>query len=172
MKKTAFCSNFGGTHCLKVNWNDEMGNRSIGGFIKYRRFDKSETDRMSEIPEGQYYTKEHEWLRVEGDEIIIGITDYAQHALTDIVYIELPDEGEVLTDMEEFAIVESVKSASPIFAPFAGKITAVNDALEDAPELMNSDPYGEGWIVRMSLEDPSAVSSLMDVAAYKAEIGE
>jgi len=127
---------------------------------------------MSEIPEGQYYTKEHEWLRVEGNEIIIGITDHAQHALTDIVYIELPGEGEILTDMEEFAIVESVKSASPIFAPFAGEITAVNDALEDAPELMNSDPYGKGWIVRMVLEDPDAVSGLMDAAGYKAEIGE
>ncbi|MCP2504694.1 MAG: glycine cleavage system protein GcvH [Candidatus Poseidoniaceae archaeon] len=127
---------------------------------------------MSDIPEGQYYTKEHEWLRVDGDEIIIGITDYAQHALTDIVYIELPGEGEVLTDMEEFAIVESVKSASPIFAPFAGKITAVNDALDDAPELMNTDPYGEGWIVRMTLDDPNAVSVLMDAAGYKAEIGE
>jgi|TARA_B110000196_G_C20924771_1_gene556986 glycine cleavage system H protein len=147
-------------------------NVSIGGFIKYRRFGKSETDDMSDIPEGQYYTKEHEWLRVEGNEIIIGITDYAQHSLTDIVYIELPDEGEVLTDMEEFAIVESVKSASPIFAPFAGEITAINGALEDAPELMNSDPYGEGWIVRMALKDPNAVSTLMDAAGYKAEIGE
>ena len=127
---------------------------------------------MSDIPKGQYYTKEHEWLRVDGNEIIIGITDYAQHALTDIVYIELPGEGEVLTDMEEFAIVESVKSASPIFAPFAGKITAVNDALDDAPELMNTDPYGEGWIVRMTLDDPEAVSVLMDAAGYKAEIGE
>jgi glycine cleavage system H protein len=147
-------------------------NVSIGGFIKYRRFGKSETDDMSDIPEGQYYTKEHEWLRVEGNEIIIGITDYAQHSLTDIVYIELPDEGEVLTDMEEFAIVESVKSASPIFAPFAGEITAINGALEDTPELMNSDPYGEGWIVRMALKDPNAVSTLMDAAGYKAEIGE
>ena len=147
-------------------------NVSIGGFIKYRRFGKSETDDMSDIPEGQYYTKEHEWLRVEGNEIIIGITDYAQHSLTDIVYIELPDEGEVLTDMEEFAIVESVKSASPIFAPFAGEITAINGALEDAPDLMNSDPYGEGWIVRMALKDPNAVSTLMDAAGYKAEIGE
>ena len=127
---------------------------------------------MSEIPEGQYYTNEHEWLRVEGNEVVIGITDHAQHALTDIVYIELPGEGETLGDMDEFAIVESVKSASPIFAPFAGEITAVNDALDDTPELMNSDPYGEGWIVKMVLEDPSAVSSLMDAAGYKAEIGE
>lgn len=127
---------------------------------------------MSEIPEGQYYTKEHEWLRIDGNEVIIGITDHAQNALTDIVYIELPGEGEVLGDMDEFAIVESVKSASPIFAPFAGEITAVNDALEDTPELMNSDPYGEGWIVKMVLENPDSVSSLMDAAGYKAEIGE
>ena len=91
---------------------------------------------MSDIPEGQYYTKEHEWIRVEGDEVVIGITDHAQDALTDIVYIELPDAGEMCEEMGEFAIVESVKSASPIFAPLAGEITAVNEALDDAPELI------------------------------------
>ena len=127
---------------------------------------------MSEIPEGMYYTKEHEWIRVEGDEIVIGITDHAQNALTDIVYIELPDEEEELEEMEEFAIVESVKSASPIFAPLAGQVTAVNDDLDDAPELMNTDPYGAGWIIRMRLSNPEAVSTLMDAATYKAEIGE
>jgi glycine cleavage system H protein len=127
---------------------------------------------MSDVPEGQYYTKEHEWIRVEGDEIVIGITDHAQDALTDIVYIELPDSGQVCEEMAEFAIVESVKSASPIFAPLAGEITAVNETLEDAPELMNQDPYGEGWIIRMKLNDPSAVSGLMSAADYKAEIGE
>ena len=127
---------------------------------------------MSEIPEGMYYTKEHEWIRVEGDEIVIGITDHAQNALTDIVYIELPDEEEELEEMEEFAIVESVKSASPIFAPLAGQVTAVNDELDDAPELMNTDPYGAGWIIRMRLSNPEAVSTLMDAATYKAEIGE
>lgn len=127
---------------------------------------------MSDIPEGQYYTKEHEWIRVEGDEVVIGITDHAQDALTDIVYIQLPGEGETLDDMDEFAIVESVKSASPIFAPLAGEITAVNEALEDTPELMNTDPYGEGWIVKMKLQDPSAVESLMSAAEYKSELGE
>jgi len=127
---------------------------------------------MSDIPEGQYYTKEHEWIRVEGDEVVIGITDHAQDALTDIVYIELPDAGEMCEEMGEFAIVESVKSASPIFAPLAGEITAVNEALDDAPELMNQDPYGEGWIIRMKLDDPSAVSTLMTAADYKAELGE
>ena len=127
---------------------------------------------MSDIPEGQYYTKEHEWIRVEGDEVVIGITDHAQDALTDIVYIELPDAGEMCEEMGEFAIVESVKSASPIFAPLAGEITAVNEALDDAPELMNQDPYGEGWIIRMKLDDPSAVSTLMSAADYRAELGE
>tara|TARA_B100001996_G_C18541589_1_gene547125 strand:- start:7 stop:390 length:384 start_codon:yes stop_codon:yes gene_type:complete len=127
---------------------------------------------MSEVPEGQYYTKEHEWIRVDGEEVVIGITDHAQNALTDIVYIELPESGESCEEMAEFAIVESVKSASPIFAPLAGEITAVNEELEDAPELMNQDPYGEGWIIRMKLNDLSAVSGLMSAADYKAEIGE
>ena len=127
---------------------------------------------MSEVPEDMYYTKEHEWIRVEGDEIVIGITDHAQNALTDIVYVELPDEGEELEDMEEFAIVESVKSASPIFAPLAGKVTAVNEELDDTPELLNESPYDAGWIIRMRLSNPEAVSTLMDAAAYKAEIGE
>ena len=127
---------------------------------------------MSEIPEGLPYTAEHEWLRVEGDLVAIGITDHAQDALTDIVYIELPAEGDTMGDMGEFAVVESVKSASPIFAPLAGTITAVNLDLEDAPELMNTSPYGDGWIVKMTLDNPDAVADLMDAAAYKAEIGE
>lgn len=127
---------------------------------------------MSEVPEGLYYTKEHEWMRVEGDTVTIGITDHAQDMLTDIVYIELPEAGDAVSDMGEFAVVESVKSASPIFAPLAGTITAVNEELEDAPELMNSSPYGDGWIVKMTLDNPGAVTALMDAAAYKAEIGE
>lgn len=127
---------------------------------------------MSEVPEGLRYTAEHEWLRVEGDVVAIGITDHAQDALTDIVYIELPSEGDAMDDMGEFAVVESVKSASPIFAPLAGEIVAVNDALEDAPELMNSDPYGDGWIVRMRLNNMAALDGLMDAAAYAAMIGE
>ena len=108
---------------------------------------------MTEVPEGLYYTKEHEWMRIEGDEIFIGITDHAQDALTDIVYIELPAEDEQLEEMTEFAIVESVKSASPIFAPVSGTITAVNEALDDAPELMNQDPYGTGWIIKLRPDD-------------------
>ncbi|MAV42968.1 MAG: glycine cleavage system protein H [Euryarchaeota archaeon] len=127
---------------------------------------------MSEIPEGLYYTKEHEWIKVDGDQVIIGITDHAQNALTDIVYIELPEVGQTMGDMDEFAIVESVKSASPIFAPLAGEITEVNEELEDAPELMNSSPYQDGWIVKMKLDNLDGVKSLMDASQYKAEIGE
>ena len=127
---------------------------------------------MSEIPAELYYTKEHEWIRMDGDIATIGITDHAQDALTDIVYIELPEEGDVLDDMGEFAIVESVKSASPIFAPLAGELTAVNIDLEDAPELMNSSPYGDGWIVKMRLSNPDAVSGLMSADDYRSMIGE
>ena len=127
---------------------------------------------MSNVPDGLYYTKEHEWLRLEGNTVTIGITDHAQDMLTDIVYIELPEAGDTMDDMGEFAVVESVKSASPIFAPLAGTISEVNIDLEDAPELMNTSPYEDGWIVKMTLDDPSAVEGLMDAAAYKAEIGE
>ena len=127
---------------------------------------------MSEIPADLYYTKEHEWIRMDGDIATIGITDHAQDALTDIVYIELPEEGDVVDDMGEFAIVESVKSASPIFAPLAGELTAVNIELEDAPELMNTSPYGDGWIVQMRLSNPDAVSGLMSADDYRSMIGE
>ena len=127
---------------------------------------------MSEIPAELYYTKEHEWIRMDGDIATIGITDHAQDALTDIVYIELPEEGDVVDDMGEFAIVESVKSASPIFAPLAGELTAVNLELEDAPELMNTNPYGDGWIVQMRLSNPDAVSGLMSADDYRSMIGE
>ena len=125
---------------------------------------------MSEVPEGLYYTKEHEWMRIEGDEIVIGITDHAQNALTDIVYIELPEEGTQLEDMGEFAIVESVKSASPIFAPLAGTITAVNDKLEDTPELMNESPYGDGWIIKMAIDNLAALDGMMSSADYQKMI--
>jgi len=127
---------------------------------------------MTEVPEGLYYTKEHEWMRIEGDEIFIGITDHAQDALTDIVYIELPAEDEQLEEMTEFAIVESVKSASPIFAPVSGTITAVNGALDDAPELMNQDPYGKGWIIKFRPDDMVTVTSSLSASNYLSIIAE
>jgi glycine cleavage system H protein len=125
---------------------------------------------MSEVPEELFYTKEHEWLRIEGDEVVVGITDHAQDTLTDIVYIELPEVGDVFSEMEEFALVESVKSASPIFAPMAGEILAVNEALEDAPELINQDPYGAGWIIRFKLVDSNATEGLMSADDYRVII--
>jgi len=127
---------------------------------------------MTEVPEGLYYTKEHEWMRIEGDEVFIGITDHAQDALTDIVYIELPAEDEQLEEMAEFAIVESVKSASPIFAPVSGTITAVNEALDDAPELMNQDPYGMGWIIKFRPDDMETVTSSLSASNYLSIIAE
>ena len=101
---------------------------------------------MSEVPEGLRYTKEHEWIRVEGGEAVIGITDFAQTALTDVVWVELPDNGSIVSSMEAFGSVESVKSVSEIYAPLGGEVVSVNEDLEDAPELINDDPYGDGWI--------------------------
>ena len=127
---------------------------------------------MSDIPDSLNYTAEHEWVRREGDEVVIGITDHAQDALTDIVYVELPDVGGDVTAGDEFASVESVKSVSGIFAPLSGELVAVNQALDDAPELINDDPYGGGWIVRMRLADAGALDSLLNAEAYRALIGE
>ena len=126
---------------------------------------------MSEVPENLFYTAEHEWIRVEDSEVVVGITDHAQDALTDIVYVELPDVGLDVGKDEEFASVESVKSVSGIYAPVAGTITGVNEELDDAPELINEDPYGAGWIVRINPQDMDE-STLLDAAAYREIIGE
>jgi glycine cleavage system H protein len=127
---------------------------------------------MSDIPEDLRYTEEHEWVRLEGDEVVVGITDHAQDALTDIVYVELPEVGTSVSAGDGFGSVESVKSVSEIFAPLSGELSAVNEALEDAPELINDDPYGTGWIVRMRLEDNRVFSDLLDAAGYRALLGE
>ena len=127
---------------------------------------------MSDIPEGLRYTAEHEWIRIEDGVAVIGITDYAQDALTDIVWIEfLADEGDSVEDNGTFASVESVKSVSDIYAPLAGTIVALNHDLQDAPEAMNEDAYGS-WIAKMELADASAIDGLLDAAGYAALIGE
>ena len=127
---------------------------------------------MSDIPEDLRYTEEHEWVRMEDGVAVIGITDYAQDALTDIVWIEfLADEGDSVEDNGTFASVESVKSVSDIYAPLAGTIVALNHNLQDAPEAMNEDAYGS-WIAKMELADASAVDGLLDAAGYAALIGE
>ncbi len=127
---------------------------------------------MSDVPNGLYYTSDHEWMRVEEKEIVVGITDHAQDALTDIVYVELPMAGDSVAEGDEFASVESVKSVSGIFAPVAGEITAVNEELEDSPELINQQPYHAGWLVRMRPVDMSQVKGLLDAAGYLEVIGE
>ena len=127
---------------------------------------------MSEVPEGLIYTKQHEWIRLEGNEITVGITDYAQNALTDVVWVELPEVGATVDSMESFASVESVKSVSEIYAPIAGEVVEVNEDLEDAPETINTDPYGEGWICKMNVENLSDLDSLLDATAYKSLIEE
>ena len=127
---------------------------------------------MSDIPEDLRYTEEHEWIRMEDGVAVIGITDYAQDALTDIVWIEfLADEGDSVEDKGTFASVESVKSVSDIYAPLAGTIVALNHDLQDAPEAMNEDAYGS-WIAKIELADASAVDGLLDAAGYAALIGE
>ena len=98
-------------------------------------------ERMSEVPEELRYTKEHEWIRVEGDSVVIGVTHYAQNALTDVVWVELPEMGALVGSMDSFASVESVKSVSEIYAPISGEVIVINDVLEDSPELINEDPY-------------------------------
>ena len=125
-----------------------------------------------EFPKELKYSKDHEWLRVEGDEVVVGITDYAQDSLTDIVYVELPEEGMEVGEMDEFASVESVKSVSAIYSPLAGKICAINEALDDAPELINEDPYGEGWIARITMPDASELEKMLSASTYLELIGE
>ena len=127
---------------------------------------------MSEVPEELRYTKENEWIRVEGDSVVIGVTDYAQNALTDVVWVELPEMGAVVGSMDSFASVESVKSVSEIYAPISGEVIEINESLEDSPELINEDPYGEGWICKMSISDNSELASLLDGTTYRGLLEE
>lgn len=126
---------------------------------------------MSSIPEDLSYTAEHEWVSIENDIATIGITDYAQDALTDVVWVELPMIGDKVESMEPFASVESVKSVSEIYAPLSGEIVEVNEDLEAAPETVNSDPYGEGWICKIKL-DTEDLSELLTHQGYRSLLGE
>tara|TARA_Y100000310_G_scaffold300519_1_gene336253 strand:- start:71 stop:463 length:393 start_codon:yes stop_codon:yes gene_type:complete len=119
------------------------------------------------IPENLHYTKEHEWAKVEGDTLIIGITDYAQHALTDIVFVELPEVGKKAELSKALMVVESVKSVSDVYAPIDGEVVEVNTALTDKPELINEDPYGAGWIVKIKGFSQEQVNVLLNAEAYK-----
>ena len=114
------------------------------------------------------FTKDHEWIRLEGDVATIGITDHAQKALGDVVFVDLPEAGRVVTEGEAVSVVESVKAASDVYAPVAGRIAEANAALAENPALVNTDPTGEGWFFRIDGVDPAAVAALMDEAAYAA----
>ncbi|MGH2538283.1 MAG: glycine cleavage system protein GcvH [Candidatus Promineifilaceae bacterium] len=127
---------------------------------------------MTDIRPELLYTKEDEWLRVEGDEAIIGITDHAQDALSDIVFVELPNPGASFSAGETFGVVESVKAASDLYMPVSGEVVAINDALPNAPEVVNTDPYGSGWMVRVRLSDTGELDGLMDAKAYHAFRGQ
>jgi glycine cleavage system H protein len=122
-------------------------------------------------PADRRYTKQHEWVRVEGDRATIGITDYAQKQLGDVVYLELPEAGRKLEAHASFGTVESVKAVSELFSPVAGEVVAVNSALVATPETVNADPHGQAWMIAVRISDPKDVAELMDAAAYQAYVG-
>jgi glycine cleavage system H protein len=121
---------------------------------------------MADVKDGLKYTENDEWIRVEGNAGFVGITDYAQDALNDIVYVELPDVDDEFGKGDSFGVVESVKAASDMHMPVGGKVLEVNSALEDSPETVNSDPYGDGWFVKIEIADAAELDGLMDAAAY------
>ncbi|MFP5343822.1 MAG: glycine cleavage system protein GcvH [Candidatus Limnocylindria bacterium] len=118
------------------------------------------------VPADLRYTRDHEWVRLEGDEAVIGITQYAADQLGDVVFVELPEVGRAIEAGRPFGVVESVKAVSDLFAPVAGEVAAVNDALTGGPELVNGDPYGDGWMIRVRLTDTADVDDLLDADAY------
>lgn len=122
-------------------------------------------------PDNLHYTKDHEWIRMEGNEAIVGITDFAQHELGDIVYVEIEAVGQEMNAGDVFGTVEAVKTVSDLFLPVSGTITEVNPNLNNKPELVNSDPYGEGWMIRMRIADPASIDELMNAAAYQDLVG-
>ena len=125
---------------------------------------------MEEIPAELRYTTDHEWLRLEGNDGVVGITHFAQDALGDVVFVELPAVGTVVTRGQAFGVVESNKSVSDLFAPVSGRVLAVNQVLRDEPELVNQEPYGDGWMIRIALTAKSEVEALLDAAGYRAHV--
>ena len=121
-----------------------------------------------EFPEDLKYTEEHEWIKVDGDSVTIGITDYAQDSLGDVVYVELPDADSTITAGETFGVVESVKAVSDLYAPVSGTVTEVNDSVVDGPEAINDEPYGDAWLLKVELSDTGELDKLMSAADYQA----
>jgi glycine cleavage system H protein len=125
-----------------------------------------------EFPEDLRYTREHEWARTKGGKLVVGITDFAQDQLGDVVFVELPDVGDTVKKGESFGVVESTKAVSELLAPLSGKVVEVNDPLADAPETINDDPYEEGWMIVVEPSDPKELEALMDAKAYRAFVEE
>lgn len=123
------------------------------------------------FPENLKYTKDHEWILAEGKTGIVGITDYAQGELGDVVFVELPKIGRQVKQGESFGTIEAVKAVSDLYAPVSGEVIAINEELEKSPELVNKEPYGKGWMIKISINDPNELNSLYDVKAYKDLIG-
>jgi glycine cleavage system H protein len=124
------------------------------------------------VPKDLRYTKDHEWVRVEGDDATVGITDYAEKQLGDIVFVELPETGRTLEQFATFGVVESVKAVSDLFAPISGEVLEANAALTASPELVNGDPYGDGWMIRIRVANQEEIDGLLDAAAYDSLIAE
>lgn len=127
---------------------------------------------MSNLPSDLKYVSTHEWVRLDGDIATVGITDHAQDALGDVVYVELPEVGQEFSATDEAGVVESVKAASDVYVPLSGEVIEINEALEDAPETINEDPYGQGWFYKLRISDTGELDSLLDAAAYQAEVEE
>lgn len=125
---------------------------------------------MANIPSELKYTEDHEWVRMDGDVATFGVTDYAQGELGDVVFLELPEAGDEIKQGEAFGSVEAVKTVADLYAPVTGEVTEVNETLEDAPETVNQDPYGDGWLVKVKLSDKTELDSLMDAEAYEQHI--
>jgi glycine cleavage system H protein len=124
------------------------------------------------VPENLLYSKEHEWLRVDGDSGVVGITDFAQEQLGDVVFVELPSNGEQVRQFGSFGVVESVKAASDLYAPISGEVLERNMAVVESPELVNQQPYGNGWMIKVKIQDRGELANLLSAADYRAHIGE
>ena len=122
---------------------------------------------MANVPENLHYSKDHEWVRIEGDTGTVGITDHAQHALGDVVYVELPKVGDTFAAHESFGSVESVKAVSELFCPVGGEVVEVNESLQDDPEKVNSDPYGDAWMIKLRVRDAGEVDKLLSAIEYE-----
>ncbi len=123
------------------------------------------------VPETLKYTKDHEWTKIDGDVAVVGITDYAQGELGDVVFVELPSVGDKITRGESFGTIEAVKAVADLFAPLSGEVIEINEKLESEPELVNKDPYGDGWMLKIKIENAQELDELLDASAYKELIG-